>query len=287
MNNKTKIVTFCNDGYIDFCKNWLKSVENVGLQTDVLIFTLGKLSYDEMKKTNVDVIRCEDLFKNLDHLAEEFIEFETEKWCDIMFLKLKVIKYVLETGFDVLFSDSDVVFLKNDLLEIIKKTTENADCSFQMERNAKSDCVCAGFFYIKSNKRTINLLDNENTKNVCHYNNDQNLLNIRLYIASNNCRNKVLAKCYRHFLVSNSKPRHYPNVDPYTCEYFHNNHGWDFTKSIGFTWNDLNMDEYPWGTRWLNMNKVRKKVSKIVHYNGIIGNQNKIKAMMQFGHWYI
>ena len=78
MNNKTKIVTFCNDGYINFCKNWLTSVENVGLQNEVLIFTLGKLSYDEMKKTNVDVIRCEDLFTNLDHIAEEFIEFETE-----------------------------------------------------------------------------------------------------------------------------------------------------------------------------------------------------------------
>ena len=132
MDNKTKIVTFCNDGYIHFCKNWLKSVENVGLQTEVLIFTLGKLSYDEMKKTKVDVILCEDLFKNLDHIAEDFIEFETKKWCDITFLKLKVQKYVLERGFDVLFSDSDVVFLKNDLLKVIKKNTKDFDGSFQI-----------------------------------------------------------------------------------------------------------------------------------------------------------
>ena len=287
MINKTKIVTFCNDGYINFCKNWLKSVENVGLQTEVLIFTLGNLSYDEMKKTNVDVIRCEDLFTNLDHIAEEFIEFETEKWCDIMFLKLKVIKYVLETGFDVLFSDSDVVFLKNDLLEIIKKTTENADCSFQMERNAKSDCVCAGFFYIKSNKRTINLLDIETTKNVCHYNNDQNLLNIRLYIASNNCRDKVLAKCYRHFLYSNLKPRHYPNVEPYNCDFYHNNHGCDFKKSIGFTWCGLNMNIFPWGPKWKTMNQLDKSKVKMVHYNGITGNKNKMNTMKQYNHWYI
>lgn len=287
MINKTKIVTCINDGYIDFCKNWLKSVRNVGFQDQVLIFTLGKKSYDEMKKTNVEVRRCEDVFENLNHISEEFIEFGTENFCDITFLKIKVIKSVLEMGFDVLFSDSDVVFLKDDLLEIIKKTTEDVDCSFQMERDARSDCVNSGFFYTKSNKRTINLMDIETTKNICNYEHDQNLINTRIYIASNNCRNKVLAKCYRHFLVSNSKPRHYPNVDPYTCEYFHNNHGWDFTKSIGFTWNDLNMDEYPWGTRWLNMNKERKKVSKIVHYNGIIGNQNKINTMKQYNHWYI
>jgi len=287
MSDKTKIVTFCNDGYINFCKNWLKSVENVGLQTDVLIFTLGNLSYDEMKKTNVDVIKCEDLFQNLDHLAEEFIEFETEKWCDITFLKLKVQKYVLEMGFDVLFSDSDVVFLKNDLLEVIKKNTKDFDGSFQMERNARSDCICTGFFYIKSNKKTINLLDIEKTKNICQYKNDQNLINTRIYIASNNSKTKRLATLYRNFIEGRGRHKFQHNARPHDINFYLNQYGWSVKDSVGFDWSRLDMNIFPWGPKWKTMNQLDKSKVKMVHYNGITGNKNKMNTMKQYNHWYI
>ena len=284
MDKTDVITTMCNDGYIDFCLNWLHSVRNVGLEKYVVVFTIGDESYERMSTENVEVIRCEDIFE-LGDISRKFIEFRAEGWSDLVFMKLRCVLYLFNRGKNVLHSDSDIVFLKDDLLEIIKKKTEEVDCSFQLERNARADCVCSGFFYMKSNERTINLMDIETTKNICNFRGDQNLINTRIYIASNNSKTKRLASAYRNFIEGKHRHKFQFDARPLDIPFYLNQWGWSVKDSIGFDWNGLDMTMFPWGPKWKTMNQSDKSKARMVHYNGIIGKDNKIEAMKKYGHW--
>ena len=116
-----------------------------------------------------------------------------------MFIKLSIIYENLLNYEQVLYSDGDVVFLKNFLGEI--KNHKDVDIIGQLDFNPDQDVktLCAGFMLINSNKRTQDLFNPDNVP--------KNLLDRRYYFDDQKYINQKLESVKYQFLDI----KEYPN----------------------------------------------------------------------------
>lgn len=126
--------------------------------------------------------------------------YGTKGFKKITLEKLRIIKGYLKSGFDVFYTDIDVIFLKNPL-SYLKKTANEYDLLVQDESFFYKDSlgfkvstqnnINPGILYIKSNKKTIKLFSSPWPKDYFNmmknsflgknfYFDDQKLLNSRL-----------------------------------------------------------------------------------------------------------
>ena len=76
-----------------------------------------------------------------------------------MWNKMEATHQLLTAGYNVLYADTDINFLKNPLSDLEKICEEgNYDVAFQIAGGAS---ICPGFFYAKSNAKTIHLFNSK------------------------------------------------------------------------------------------------------------------------------
>jgi hypothetical protein len=81
-----------------------------------------------------------------------------------MWNKMEATHQLLSDGYNVLYADTDICFLKNPLEDLEKLCEEGGyDTAIQV---AGGESICPGFFYAKSNEKTIHLfnIDREDFK---------------------------------------------------------------------------------------------------------------------------
>jgi len=158
---ETKLLSYVNGGYLDFALNWLKYIRNVNMQNMVIMYCLDDESFDRMSEEKD--IECKRWISPNFHI-ETTSEFHQKGWDALMWNKMEAAHQLLSGGYNVLYADTDINFLKNPLSDLEKICEEgNYDVAFQVAGGAS---ICPGFFYAKSNAKTIHLfnIDREDFK---------------------------------------------------------------------------------------------------------------------------
>lgn len=270
-----KIVSACNFGYLPLTLNWLKSLELLGLQENVLLYSLDKKVQEALNEKGIENILWETT--KFSDIPEEHNSIHSDAWADIVFRKIELVNATLKSGEDVFFTDSDIIFKKNPI-EHLKGMTENLDMVIQCEGHpTRNPLACSGVYYAKSCESTISLtnVDMEYMEYVANrlvglrrtpfkFDCDQGYLNARLGLKPRTWKfNKMFADEEVRLDVM-SKPH---------------------TK-----FDFLSRDEFPTGDYWLDNQERVKDRCYLIHYNShrLQGPmENKINQMKKDGNWLI
>jgi hypothetical protein len=124
----TIIATTINKVYLDLTKNWIANLEKFGLKNNIIVFCLDRFSYDSLKN---------DVTCILDDAGTEALS--RAEWIEIeKFFKYKrPLEYARKHKCNVLFSDTDVVFLKDPLVFFINQC-EKADIAVTSDKRYDS-----------------------------------------------------------------------------------------------------------------------------------------------------
>lgn len=177
------IATYTNVGYLPTTLNWFESLRRVGLAERALVFALTRRTRKALEKHGVP---CRLLGQSsLPSCGDRAVKIHDSGWREIVMRKLQIVGQLLRDGQTVLFSDADVVFLR-DPLGYLAEQAEPYELSIQQDRmsksrpNVKPDWrLCTGFFYVRPTAKTLRLFDLERN-DIEDFANDQPLLNARI-----------------------------------------------------------------------------------------------------------
>jgi hypothetical protein len=171
---KTKLITLTNNGYKEYTQNLIESLRKLNISNLLNIYCIDPESYNFFKNNykNNYVTYVENQFN-----ISDIQLFRDGNWNKVVYYKFQIIKENLEKGYNVIFTDGDIVFLKNPF-EYLKNNILEYDLLFQedvlpLEKNNETtlatskkdplyysnDEICSGFMYIKCNQKNKTLFD--------------------------------------------------------------------------------------------------------------------------------
>ncbi|XP_030966732.1 uncharacterized protein At1g28695-like [Quercus lobata] len=169
MANKTVIITIINKAYavqdiqadttmLDlFLESFWLGENTRPLLDNLLIVAIDQTAYD----------RC--LFRRLNcyRLKTDGVDFEGEKvymsedFIKMMWRRTQFLIEVLKRGYSFIFTDTDVMWLRNPFIRLSTNETEDLQIStdyFLGDLRSENHQINTGFYYIQSNNKTIKLL---------------------------------------------------------------------------------------------------------------------------------
>ncbi|KAK7350473.1 hypothetical protein VNO77_09155 [Canavalia gladiata] len=170
MGNKTVIIAIVNRAYVE------QDLESVTTMFDLFLtsfwlgegtrFLIDHLLVVAMDKTAYD--RCQFLKLNCFRLETEGIDFEGEKlfmsreFIKMMWRRTSFLLEVLKRGYSFIFTDTDVMWLRNPLTRLSKDETEDIQIStdkYLGDPWSEMNEINTGFYFVRSNKKTISLFE--------------------------------------------------------------------------------------------------------------------------------
>ncbi|KAL4219905.1 hypothetical protein ACF0H5_020317 [Mactra antiquata] len=141
------LVLEVNDGFFDFFQNWFQYYKNLNLHLPITIIADDDIVYEKLISacSNCSVLRSE---LNISDAAV----FKDEMYNSIVSTRPLHILSMLSRGINVLYVDIDSVWLHNPL----KYFNDSVECILQLDNPG---VFCTGFMALKSNPRTINLIE--------------------------------------------------------------------------------------------------------------------------------
>tara|TARA_B100001093_G_scaffold486732_1_gene522329 strand:- start:84 stop:842 length:759 start_codon:yes stop_codon:yes gene_type:complete len=196
-----KLITLTNKGYLEYTQNLIESLKKLNISNKLEIYCIDQVSFNFLKnKYNENMV----YYVQNNYNISDIQLFRDGNWNKVVYYKFQIIKENLDKGYDVLFTDGDIVFLKNPF-EYLKNNVNEYDLLFQEdvlpdEKDNKStlatkkedplhyskDEICTGFMFAKCNNNNKILFDSKSIdieKFVCDqlYVNDlKNHLNYKL-----------------------------------------------------------------------------------------------------------
>lgn len=139
---ETKIVCFVNTSYLRIARNWLRSIEKIGISEFATIVTLDLASRQAFTAIKVRTMHRPLPSPRLD---------------DLWLHRTLVIAEILEDGYDVIHSDADAVWIRNPLPVIFDG---NEDLVFSQgtiwpaeSLEKRGFVLCCGLYAARSNDR--------------------------------------------------------------------------------------------------------------------------------------
>lgn len=239
------ICMFLTGGLNQEAHNSIQTLKKVKMDKHLIVTCLDKKAYDYISELGV---KTEFLDLNL----KEIGEFGSKDFYKITTQKPKIISNLLKKHNKiVIYTDTDIVFLKNFESEINKFRYDKNDILFQDESREfiKTGDYCSGFMFFKLNTKNINFLD------------------------------KV-----HNTMVKNTKSRPEKSKELADQGVFGK-----MLKKENIQFDTLDLYDFPNGKRYFdNVNTVYKnRIPKIVHNNFIIGLNNKINRFKKYNLWFI
>lgn len=245
-----KIVMFLTGGLKEEAENCIKTLKNQNLDKELTVTALDIEAFEYIKKLNVNT----QLKKT--NLKKE-AKFGTKDFFDITYNKLCIIQNTLEKyNKVVLYTDSDVVFLKDIRNDIKKFKISDKDILIQDDskkfKNSKN--YCTGFILFKPNKTCVEIL--KEAKNIMKKNWDN-----RSWDKGGGADQKALQESIKNLR----------------------------DKNMIIKLETLDLKEYPNGARYFkNLNTIYKNYKpNIVHNNYIKGTDKKIRRFKRHNLWFI
>ncbi len=177
-DNRTIFFTITNEGYMDYTKNMLKSLNKFNIDKNVLIVCTDDKSNEYFKSNGYYTYLI-----NLN--LSEFYHYGSEFFSKVCYLKLFLINKFIKMNYNIFYTDGDIYYVKNPINELDMYREINGDMWIQNDTiyDNNFDNVCAGFLYVRSNSRTKLYFDVEIPEfleryNKCvKHNNDQTYIN--------------------------------------------------------------------------------------------------------------
>ena len=152
-SRRALIIMVANEGVMDLALNFICSAESSGIDLSTVVMFVGAES-DVVLVENMGAIAVYNpaLGSMPKHAAKEYLD---ETFSNMMWFKTTSVFLAIEAGFDVLFQDVDLVWMKDPIPYLRERT---ADISF-MDDGARTTrytpfFVNSGFFFVKYNERT-------------------------------------------------------------------------------------------------------------------------------------
>ncbi|KAG5043040.1 hypothetical protein JHK87_006955 [Glycine soja] len=170
MGNKTVIIAVVNKAYVD---------QDVESDTTMLDIFLGSFWLGEGTRSLIDHLllvavdqtaydRCQFLKLNCFKLETDGVDFKGEKiymsqdFIKMMWRRTFFLLEVLKRGYNFVFTDTDVMWLRNPFTRLSKNETEDLQISTDaylgdpwLEKNP----INTGFYFVRSNNKTISLFE--------------------------------------------------------------------------------------------------------------------------------
>lgn len=155
------IVTCVNHGYAasGLLENWALSLARLGLQKHVLIAALDDAAASLAARLPGTTLRWNAA--DLRAPSRTALRFREKGWKPVVFSKVSLVRVLLEAGCPVLFSDADVVFLRDPRPWFPGE--ETADFAVQSDAPADAagnapDTLCSGLYYAHPTRDAIRTL---------------------------------------------------------------------------------------------------------------------------------
>ena len=177
------IAVCVNAGYLSsgIFDNWLASVYRLNLRSRIIVGALDRFTFERVSALGIRCILWEG--GPLGETSFEAIQYRTEGWKPIVFSKVSFVREILLAGRDVLFSDSDVVFLRDPFPVLAKLPTLDfliqSDARFSV-KNADLSTLCSGFYFVRSTPSSIGVLST-NDSECLEWGGDQDMFRSRIF----------------------------------------------------------------------------------------------------------
>ena len=180
---KYKIITLTNNGYRNLTENLLLSMKKIGILHTIKIYCLDNDSYQYF--SDKYIFNEVELVNDVEYKLSNWIEYAAPQskniegkqiWAEVTKYKIIVINYELNKGNDVIFIDGDIIIYEPFVKDLYNNIGNN-DIIIQSDNAEKGgrDCMCTGFFLIKTNSKTIECTNFDNI-NMDVFPNDQQYL---------------------------------------------------------------------------------------------------------------
>lgn len=249
LNNLKKndyiISMFLTGGLCEEAHNCIYTLKRIGMAHNLIVTCLDEKAYNYINKLGV---KTQFLKLNLkekgDFGSKDFYKITTQKPKIISDLIKKYNKIVV-------YSDTDIVFLKNFQEEIDNFINSNNDMLFQDESTVfkKNGSYCTGFMFFKPIKKNTNFLD------------------------------KVHKTMLKNVEKRPEKSSKLADQGVFGT----------MLKTENIKFDTLDLYDFPNGKRYFgNVNTVYKnRIPKIIHNNFIKGLDNKVNRFKKYNLWYI
>ena len=145
-----------NAGEVDLLDNYLCSLRLVGLNKYIVFATdegamkhLEYRGYNAVDGTNIIINNAK---KTENKLSSKDAEFGQKAWKRLTQAKLKIVEFVLKSGYDTFLTDVDIVAFQNFMPELIKTSENNL-----WLRDARQE-VNTGFYFMRKKSSNLNLI---------------------------------------------------------------------------------------------------------------------------------
>ena len=170
--NNSVLVMMTNAGEVDLLDNYLCSLRLVGLNKYIVFATderamkhLEYRGYNAVDGTNIindnakkkeggeeEEEEEEKKKKTENKLSSKDAEFGRKAWKRLTQAKLKIVEFVLKSGYDTFLTDVDIVAFHNFMPELIKTSEKNLWLRDGQEVNT-------GFYFMRKKSSNLNLLE--------------------------------------------------------------------------------------------------------------------------------
>lgn len=152
------LTTLTNSGYLPYTRNLVRSLERLDLADKLIVFCLDDESARTLASEGARVHRLPT-----SDTVSELQRYKQGRFRDVVRYKFTILQELLGRGFSVLFTDGDVVFLRDPVAQLVREF-EGVDVLIQNDDPADSSNtlprrinLCTGFFLVRPTRRTRRL----------------------------------------------------------------------------------------------------------------------------------
>ncbi|XP_050215587.1 uncharacterized protein At4g15970-like [Mercurialis annua] len=159
MEDKTVILTTLNDAWAEagsifdlFLESFRIGNNTKGLLSHLVIITLDEKAYGRCKEVHEHCYALVSKGLNFTDVAE----FMTPNYLEMMWRRINFLSTILEMGYNFVFTDADVMWLRNPFPHFYPDADFQIACDYYSGNSSdKNNAPNGGFNYVKSNPRTI------------------------------------------------------------------------------------------------------------------------------------
>ncbi|XP_042499945.1 uncharacterized protein At1g28695-like [Macadamia integrifolia] len=172
MVNKTVIIAMVNKAYADggspgktmldlFLEGFWLGDDTQGLVDHLLLVAMDQIAFDRCKFMKLHCYKLET--EGVDVGGEKL--YMSRGFIKMMWRRTLFLGDVLKRGYSFIFTDMDVMWLRNPFLRLINQNQTGDDdlqisCDeFNGYPDSKDNLINTGFYFVKSNNKTIALFD--------------------------------------------------------------------------------------------------------------------------------
>ncbi|KAL9303553.1 hypothetical protein ACSQ67_020816 [Phaseolus vulgaris] len=172
MGNKTVIIAMVNKAYAEqdvetdstmldiFLSSFWVGEGTRSLIHHILLVAVDQVAYDRCMFLKMNCFRLEMETDGVDFEGEKV--YMSEDFIKMMWRRTWFLLEVLKRGYTFVFTDTDVMWLRNPFTRLNKNETEDLQISTDMYYGdpwSKKNPINTGFYFVRSNNKTISLFE--------------------------------------------------------------------------------------------------------------------------------